>query len=516
MTDLYDVIMNLLRDIVMFSKTASGIELRKYQIAVAASVVNSVLKNLGLTFVVVFPRQSGKNELQAQIETYLLTVLSHTDAEIVKVSPTWKPQTQNAMRRLQRILDRNLIARELKWAKESGYIYRIDKARIFFLSGSPTANVVGATASTLLECDEAQDVLPSKWDKDFAPMAASTNATRVFWGTAWTSRTLLARELRLAQAAEKLDGIRRVFTIDADTVAREVPAYGKFVKEQIARLGRQHPMVKTQFFSEEIDGEGGMFPARRLALLAGSHPRIHNPRAGCMYALLVDVAGEDEGVTGNPEDAGNETMANPRRDSTALTIVEVDLAGLADPIIKAPAYKIVDRHSWIGVKHPALYGQIRALAELWAARYLVVDATGVGAGLASFLDKALPGKVIPYVFNSSTKSKLGWDFLSLIETGRLKDYALTEDYKDNVPEQEEFYEQLQSCQMEIIPGPDRRMKWSVPDGSRNTTTGAYLHDDWIMSAALASVLDAQPWAATGPALVIHRRDPLLEIDREGF
>ena len=38
-------------------------------------------------------------------------------------------------------------------------------------------------------------------------------------------------------------------------------------------------------------------------------------------------------------------------------------------------------------------GEIRALAELWKAAYLVVDATGVGAGLASFLDKALPEKV---------------------------------------------------------------------------------------------------------------------------
>ena len=512
MVDLYDIVMRLLRDVVLFAKTASGIELRNYQVEVARSVVTSVLKNLGLTFVVVFPRQSGKNELQAQIETYLLMVLAHTDAEIVKVSPTYKPQTENAMRRLQRVLDRNLFAHELKWSKESGYIYRIQKARIFFLSGSPTANVVGATASTLLECDEAQDVLPSKWDKDFAPMAASTNATRVFWGTAWTSRTLLARELRAAQAAEKRDGIRRVFMMNATDVAKEVPAYAKFVEEQVAKLGRQHPLVKTQFFSEEIDGEGGMFPARRLALLASSHPRQHAPRPGCIYALLVDVAGEDEGVTGNLEDG--DVLANPRRDSTALTVVEVDLTGLADPVIKAPGYKIVDRCSWIGVKHPQLYGQIRAIADLWRAHYLVVDATGVGAGLTSFLDKAMPGKVIPYVFNSSTKSRLGWDFLSLIETGRLKDYAVAGTGKDK--EQEEFYEQLQSCRMEIIPGPDRRMKWGVPDGSRSPLTGEHVHDDWILSVALAAVLDQQPWAVAGPVIVIHRPDPLAEMDREGF
>ena len=89
---------------------------------------------------------------------------------------------------------KNLIVRTL-WKKESGYIYKLNTARIYFLSGGPEANIVGATASTLLEVDEAQDVQIAKFDKDINPMAASTNATRVFWGTAWTSKTLLAREL---------------------------------------------------------------------------------------------------------------------------------------------------------------------------------------------------------------------------------------------------------------------------------------------------------------------------------
>jgi len=187
----------LLMDVTTFAHHGSLKKLRRYQETVAHSIVDSVISKKGLTFVVIFPRQSGKNELQAQIECYLLTLLSQLDAEIVKVSPTWKPQSLNAMRRLERVLSRNLISRYL-WKKEQGYIYKVGSARIFFLSGSQTANIVGATASTLLECDEVQDVLISKWDKDINPMAASTNATRVFWGTAWTSRTLLAREKRAA------------------------------------------------------------------------------------------------------------------------------------------------------------------------------------------------------------------------------------------------------------------------------------------------------------------------------
>ncbi len=88
----------LLQDVIKFAALASGLRLRAYQVQVARAVINSVQQHLGLTFVVIFPRQSGKNELQAQIETFIMTVLSNRNTEIVKVSPTWKPQAMNAMR----------------------------------------------------------------------------------------------------------------------------------------------------------------------------------------------------------------------------------------------------------------------------------------------------------------------------------------------------------------------------------------------------------------------------------
>jgi hypothetical protein len=421
MTEIKFIVKRIMRDVVLFAQHASRLRLRAYQVEVARAVVESVIQKLGLTFVVVFPRQSGKNELQAQVEAYLLTLLSGLDAEIVKISPTWRPQTLNAMRRLERVLERNLIARDL-WKKESGYIYRVGRARIAFLSGAPVSNVVGATASTLLECDEAQDVLIAKWDKDVAPMAASTNATRVFWGTAWTSRTLLARELRAAREAEQADGRRRAWVLTADEVAKEVPAYGQFVAEQIAKLGRNHPLIKTQLFSEEIDAEGGMFPPARKALMQGDHLSREGPYGvGRLYALLVDVAGEDEAVS-DQLSAISQDLSNPGRDATALTVVEVDLAGLADEGLRAPIYRVVNRRMWVGVRHTQLYGQLLALFEHWRASYMVVDATGVGAGLCSFLEKALGEKVIRFEFNGATKSRLGWDFLAVIETGRYREW----------------------------------------------------------------------------------------------
>lgn len=509
--DLYLALKTVLGDIGLFCERGGGIRLRRYQQEVARVIVDSVLQRRGLSIVVMFPRQSGKNELQAQVEAYLLTLLSQTDAEIVKVSPTWRPQSLNAMRRLERVLSRNLITRS-RWKKETGYIYRLGRARVIFLSGAPEANIVGATASTLLEVDEAQDVPLVKFDKDIAPMAASTDATRVFWGTAWTAQTLLGRELRAARQAEQQDGRRRVFTLTADEVAAEVPAYGKFVAGQVARLGRSHPMVRTQFYSEEIDAAGGMFPPERLALMRGSQRRSMQPPPGeAVYALLLDVAGEDEGAAGTlAGGTSGETLANPQRDATALTIVQVGLASQADPLIAAPTYRVMDRRLWLGARHTRLYAELRALAELWNPQWVVVDATGVGAGLASFLEKALPGRVIPYLFNAATKSKLGWEFLAVIETGRFQDYSAGRD-----PEQALFFRQLAACQMEVLPGPERRLKWGVPDGSRDPVSGELLHDDLVLSAALVAVLDKQKWTAAGPALIVSAADPLKDLDR-GF
>lgn len=479
-------------------------QLRLYQTQAANAVIDSVVKDRGLSLVVMFPRQSGKNELQAQIEAYLMLLYSSRDVEIVKISPTWKPQSLNAMRRLERVLQGNPATRR-HWQKESGYIYRIGRARAFFLSGEPEANIVGATASLLLQVDEAQSVQTAKYDTEIAPMAASTNATRALWGTAWTNQTLLAREMRDAQRAYKEDGIQRVYRITADQVAAELPAYGHYVARQVARLGRNHPSVRTQYFSEELEACGGMFPAERIKLMQGSHPRLSAPRPGGVYALLLDVAGEDESA-GDPLTA----LENPGRDSTALTVVEVDSTAHPDLLGRKPVYRVVERLLWTGVRHTALYARLIALFEHWRARWLVVDATGVGAGLASFLEQALPGRVIPFVFNAATKSKLGWDFINLVEEGRFKDYA--EDTQGADSPGALFQRQVEACQSSLDAGPGGRMRWGVPEGARDPLNGERLHDDLLLSAALCSLLDGKALGQPGPALVVPRRDPLAEMD----
>ena len=492
-----------------FARYASGLTLRVYQQGVISAIFNSVLNQLGLTYVVIFPRQSGKNELQAQLETYLLTLFSNYRVQMVKVSPTLQPQALTAMRRLEDTVNKNTLTRRI-WVKEPGSIYRVGQARIAFLSGAPESNIVGATASTLLEVDEAQDVLEVKYEKDVAPMCASTNATRVFWGTSWTSQTLLAKQLRKAQADQKKDGIRRVFKLTAEDVAAEVEAYRRHVEETVEQLGRTHPFVRTQYFSEEVDGEGGMFPPERIARLRTVMSAESEPRPGALYALLLDVAGEDEGVRGID---GALSPANPARDASALTLVRISRreegAGL-------PVYVVVRRWQWLGEKHTHLHNQVRDIAIAWNARTVVVDATGVGAGLTSFLEKSLPGRVIPFTFNSMSKSRLGWDFLGIVDSERWREPAFDERLQpEQSAHQQAFFGQLAACQYQISAGPDQRMQWGVPDGTRHPQSGAALHDDWVLSAALVSQLEDMDWNPSAPALVVPGEDPLNSMDK-GF
>lgn len=536
MTSLKSTVKQYFYSPLVFAENASGLKLRSYQQQVALAVADSILHRKGFTFVVIFPRQSGKNELQAQIESYLLVLFSEYDVEIVKVSPTWKPQSLNAMRRLERVLNRNLLTKAIGWKKEQGYIYRVGLSRIFFLSGSPTASVVGATASLLLECDEAQDVLISKWDKELNPMAASTNATRLFWGTAWTSQTLLAREKRAALEAQQQDGVQRLFEIDADLVGSEVPAYQKFVQGEITRLGSSHPFVLTQYFSKEIDAEAGMFPASRQALMRGTHAPLTSPihsfvdgggQGGGLYVFTIDVAGSDETSNdvilsphlakdlsspndsplsipplngeASPESRGGTGVGS--RDSSALTIFEIDLSTLKDPLINSPTYLVRSRFLWTNISQTELYSRITALIKLWKPYRTVVDATGIGAGLASFLFNSYPG-VIQFQFTQKSKSDLGWSFITVIESGRFKDYnpspinlLVDGGGVGGGPTslQSLFFTQLTHCQMEIQPGPTRLIKWGVSPGSRDPSTRELIHDDLVISAALCSILDHETW-----------------------
>ncbi|MGH7862715.1 MAG: hypothetical protein ACREOS_10815, partial [Candidatus Dormibacteraceae bacterium] len=298
----------------VWSRAVLGRPLRPYQAEPAAAILSSVVERRGDTITVMMSRQAGKNELSGHLESFLLARHQRRAETIVKAAPTFKPQTVNSMLRLSTLLDNPITGG--RRATEQGYIVRVGLARALFFSAGPDAQVVGATASLLLEVDEAQDVAIEKHDKDFAPMAASTNATRVYWGTAWDETTLLARQIEANLAAEKRDGRRRHFAYPWQVVAQYNPQYGRYVEGEKARLGADHPLYRTQYELLTLAGETGLFSPAQRAQLAGSQPRRAAPLEGATYVAGLDVAGGSE--RDRSELVGRESGSTSDADSTVL------------------------------------------------------------------------------------------------------------------------------------------------------------------------------------------------------
>ncbi|HTP03436.1 MAG TPA: hypothetical protein VMJ64_18825 [Anaerolineales bacterium] len=502
----------------------AGVKLRPYQKEPLKRILDSIEKHLGDTIILLFPRQSGKDELLVQLKAYLLHLYAPLSVGIVEVNPTQRPQTTAALERFERSLSQNRLVWR-KWRKRGATMRLIGKASVSFLSGDRSANTRGASASLLLIVNEAQDILPSVYGQVLEPMTASMNATRLLAGTAWTSDTLLAREIRAARQAEHMDGRKRVFTVDADAVQKSVEWYGAHVEAAIRKYGREHPFVKTQYFNEEIDARGGMFTAAHRALMGASPASPARPPVveGRTCAFLIDVAGQEEASTSASDLIKRaEPQSRSDRDAVTLRIVEIDLTTLET--LHKPTYRAIHLEQWTGQNHLTVFGQIKALAETWQPRHFVIDATGVGEGLWAMLDKAFPTRVIPVKFTQSTKSELGYGFLAIIHTGRFRDEyasragATAGREPDRAaagwgyfPGSAQIDREYAACESEILAGPQKLMRWGVPEGRRDEE-GHLIHDDIPVTDSLTAILDRLDWQVQSPALIIPGRDPLDEID----
>jgi len=214
----------------------------------------------------------------------------------VLAAPTFLPQAALSRDRLLARLGNSLTSGKIR--VRDGYAVTLGRASARFLSAAPGANARGQTADLLLVANEAQDIQPAIWDAVFDPMAASTNATTLFLGTVWSHDPLLARQMRHLSQLEATDGIQRVWRVPWERVAEDVPVYGERVRQRIAQFGVNHPFIRTEYCLQELEGEGGLFPPERLAAMRGDHPRLTQANPGQRYALLIDVAGEEENGCG--------------------------------------------------------------------------------------------------------------------------------------------------------------------------------------------------------------------------
>lgn len=480
------------------------VPLRPYQRQLYTAVRESINARNGLSFSMMVSRQGGKNELSARLELALL--LTHADTAVagVKCAPTFNPQGRISLRRLWSSLQAS--SPDVGARVEGGNSVVVGQARQIFLSAEPSANVVGHTVGLLLEVDEAQDVDAAKFDKEFRPMAATTNAPTVYYGTAWSETDLLAEVRRRHLELERRDGIRRHFEADWQTVARFNPAYAAFVEQERLRLGEEHPLFTTQYLLRPVPGAGRLFAPAQRALMRGTHVRLAAPSRPADSRLIGYVAGLDvggealtpasssplfggdstaNGAAGPPLSDGRTRAARYNHDWTVLTIARV-LAAPAGSAVEEPELEIVEHAAWQGAAHAGLAGGIaRLLRDVWAVRRVVIDATGIGEGLASTLATARGGpEVVRLRLTEERKSALGYGLLAAVNGGRLRLYR-----PDSSPEHRALSGEIDLARAEYRSG--RRLAWFVDPADG--------HDDFLMSLALTveAARDLRPRIARG-------------------
>jgi hypothetical protein len=442
-------------------------------------VAASVVRQQGKIFTIMMARQMGKNETSAQLEAYLLRLYSGRGGQLVKAAPSFKPQIVNSILRLKDVLGSHPLTRD-QWRPSYGYMLTLGRAGISFLSADPKANIVGATASLLLEIDEAQDVDPEKYDRELRPMASSTNATTVLYGTAWAEDSLLERQRRANLEHEARTGERRHFEYDWTHLAQTTEPYRLFVEAEIARLGIDHPSIQTQYLLHTISDAGRLFSEEQRRHLASSRPRLMAPRDGAVYVAGIDLAGEDE----EAQDAGSRGY-KPKRDSTVITIAEVgrDANG-------QPTCTVVDHVWWTGKDMVWQFDELVQLWERWRFAYAVVDASGIGAGIASFLTSRYSERVEEFVFTAPSKSQLAYTMLGMTNTARLSIYQEPESHTWR-----ECWTEIRLCRYELKA--NEILRWSVPEVEG--------HDDFVVSLALCA--HAADQAAPAPHSGLIRSSP---------
>ena len=457
-------------DLAEFAYKALNMRLYPYQVEVGNAILKSILLEKGLTFSVMFARQMGKNELSAVLEAYLLVYMS--EGNIIKAAPTFKPQIITSRMRLLSVLDKSELSKRV-W---HSYGYMIGLApkpnqrknqvgpRVIFLSAEPEANIVGATASILLEVDEAQDIDPDKFDRDLRPMASTNNTTTVLYGTARTEQTLLARVKANNLELEARDGIRRHFEYDWQHLAAIQPRYKTFVENEIERMGLEHTTIRTQYRLLPITGAGYLLTQEQRLLLQGTHPWQDDPQEddGCYYIAGMDVGGEARLHEG--QGTQNKTQAH---DSTVITIARVTSSELNLPMLE-----VVKQVQWTGKPYLEQYAETIALCEHWNIRLLVIDRTGLGEVMTSLLASKLgEDRLLPFHFTRPAKSKLTYQLLSVIKSGRLRLYTSDQEHAAIY---DECWQQLTLARYHQLSEHMLNMYVDPSDG----------HDDFLISLAL--------------------------------
>ena len=100
---------------------------------------------------------------------------------------------------------------------------------------------------------------------------------------------------------------------------------------------------------------------------------------------------------------------------------------------------------------------------------MAIDATGLEQPVSSFLKKSLGSRVLPFTFTAQSKSRLGFNLLAVINSGRLKMYT-----GDGSAEYRQFWFEMERAKNQFRFNKTMNFYVSPAEG----------HDDFLISMTL--------------------------------
>ncbi len=358
-----------------------------YQLAVAQRIFQAVIQNFRLTanateedikklklveIPIEFSRQSGKTTCVVDAIEFIMLFFPELFGRPVRIG-IFAPQREQAKTDFDR-LKTNLRESadlmkytddELDQAKQesnSRTIVLANGSSCYIFPVTPTSKPESKTLDLIL-FEESQDLADRIIKEQIWPMGASTNAPRIYLGTAGTQICYFYR-LGQTGAALKLyyDDIARQRRETFDKTGNALHLiYEQAVGEEIAKYGRESDEIARPYFGKWLIGTGQFTTQEELAAITSERKRtFHDKESDCF--------------------AGIDTAKHP--DSTVVTIIRYNKA--------------------LGKKQLINWMELRG--ENYASQFeIICDFLGRYNTVALAVDSTAQGSFMPDMFEANTQ-----------------------------------------------------------------------------------------------------------------
>ena len=317
--------------------------------------------------------------------------------------------------------------------KARGVIQLANGARIYRKTGDDPRSMQGERVTCAI-CDESQDMPDEVWEK-LLPSLADSGGRLILSGIA-SKKGRFRSYWHLGQGVDpnfysasvptsvnpRIGEIAAERGYDVETYIRDVLGAGLTEKE-----------IRQQYYAEWLDDEGQVFRNFEQYFTAPRYRRDDGeewqaPKG--VYLMGLDVG--------------------KKRDFMSAHVVSV------------AEQTFVDAERFIGIDYTVAGPRLANLARQWGVKFIHMDTSGVGEGLADIL-RAEGISIVPFTFSHESKARLIGRFASEMERGRV--HFLRD---DDVLKKELGLFEARLSGTSIVYG--------APQG---------FHDDAVVSAALA-------------------------------